>query len=81
MHIYCSIPLYFFFCENTYYSMASLPVPSGGDQNRCGSLLAMVWTEASIAIIVVSMRMYSRFKIKGIGTEYVSSNPHVLLRT
>ena len=51
--------------------MASLPVPSGGDQNRCGSLLAMVWTEVSIATIFVLMRMYSRFKIKGTGTEYV----------
>ena len=51
--------------------MASLPVPSGGDQNRRGSLLVMVWTEATIAIIVVLMRMYSRFKIKGTGTEYV----------
>ena len=51
--------------------MASLPVPSGGDQNRRGSLLAMVWTEATIATIVVLMRMYSRGKIKGTGTEYV----------
>ena len=51
--------------------MASLPVPIGGDQDRRGSLLAMVWTEASIATVVVLMRMYSRFKIKGTGTEYV----------
>ena len=51
--------------------MASLPVPSGGDQNRRGSLLAMVWTEITIATIMVLMRMYSRFKIKGTGTEYV----------
>ena len=51
--------------------MESLPVPSGGDQNRRGSLLAMIWTEATIATIVVLMRMYSRFKIKATGTEYV----------
>ena len=51
--------------------MASLPVPSGGDQDRRGSLLAMVWAETSIATIVVLMRMYSRLKIKGTGTEYV----------
>ena len=54
--------------------MASLPVPSGGDQDRRGSLLAMIWIEASIAIVIVVMRMYSRFKIKGVGTEYVSYN-------
>lgn len=54
--------------------MASLPVPSGGDQDRRGSLLAMIWIEASIAILIVSMRMYSRFKIKGVGTEYVFYN-------
>ena len=52
--------------------MASLPVPIGGDQDRRGSLLAMVWTEASIATVVVLMRMYSRFKIKATGIEYVS---------
>ena len=51
--------------------MASLPVPVGGDRDRGGSLLAMVWTEVSIAIIFVSMRMYSRFKINGTGIEYV----------
>lgn len=49
--------------------MASLPVPSGGDQDRGGSLLAMVWTEASIAVIIVLMRIYSRLRIKGTGTE------------
>ena len=51
--------------------MALLPIPTGGDQDRGGSLLAMVWTEVSIAIIVVLMRIYSRFKINGTGIEYV----------
>ena len=57
--------------ENSSFQMASLPVPSGGDQDRGGSLIAMVWTEVSIAIVVVMMRMFSRFKINGVGTEYV----------
>ena len=56
--------------------MATRPVPVGGDRDRGGSLLAMVWTEFSIAIIVVSMRMYSRFKIKGTGMEYVFQKFH-----
>ena len=47
--------------------MALLPVPEGGNQNRGGSLMAMFWTEIPIAFIMVSMRMYSRFKINATG--------------
>lgn len=53
--------------------MTSLPVPKQGDQDRGGSLMAIIWTEVAIAIIVVSMRMYSRCKINGTGMEYVFS--------
>lgn len=49
--------------------MDSLPVPQGGDRDRGGSLMAMFWTEVPIAIIVVAMRIYSRFKIKATGID------------
>ena len=49
--------------------MNALPVPQGGDQDRSGSLMAMFWTQVPIAIIVVSLRIYARFKIKAIGVD------------
>lgn len=49
--------------------MDSLPVSQGGNQNRAGSLMAVFWTEAPIAIIVVALRTYSRYKIKAIGLD------------
>lgn len=49
--------------------MNAPPVPQGGDRDRGGSLMAMFWTEVTIAVIVVAMRMYSRFKIKATGVD------------
>ena len=41
--------------------------PQESDRNRGGSLLAMVWTEVPIAAIFVTMRMYSRLKLRNLG--------------
>ena len=49
--------------------MNPLPVPAGGDENRGPSLLAMWWTEVSISIIMVTMRLCSRWKLKNIGID------------
>ena len=49
--------------------MDSLPRPDGGDQNRGPKLLAVFWTQVSICIVVIAMRMYSRFKLKTTGVD------------
>ena len=37
--------------------------PPGGDQNKSTELLALSWTWASLSLIVISLRFYSRIKI------------------
>ncbi|KAK0511295.1 hypothetical protein JMJ35_005868 [Cladonia borealis] len=49
--------------------MNPLPPPAGGDQNRGPSLLAMWWTEVSISIIMVIMRLCSRYRLKNVGID------------
>ena len=49
--------------------MNPLPPPAGGDVNRAASLLATWWTELSISIIMVIMRLCSRCKLKNIGID------------
>ena len=49
--------------------MEPLSRPTGGDQDRGPVLLAMWWTELSISIIMVMMRMSSRFKLKSVGVD------------
>lgn len=49
--------------------MSPLPLPSGGDQDRGGSLLAITWAETFICIVVLGLRFYSRMKLKNIGID------------
>lgn len=49
--------------------MEPLPPPLHGDQDRGSALLAMWWTELSICIVMVTMRVYSRYKLKNIGVD------------
>ncbi len=37
--------------------------PPGGDQNRGPELLAITWTFTALALIVVIVKIYTRFKI------------------
>lgn len=39
------------------------PPPPGGDQNKGPTLLAVSWTFTSIAIAVVGLKLYTRFRI------------------
>ena len=41
--------------------------PEGGDENRGPHLSALVLTECAVAFVVLSLRMYSRFMIRGLG--------------
>ena len=49
--------------------MESLPKPEGGDVDRGPALLAMWWTELSICIVMVAMRVYSRIKLRSWGID------------
>ncbi len=49
--------------------MEPLPRPDGGNQNRGPKLLAVFWTQLSTCMIVVAMRMYSRYKLKTTGVD------------
>ncbi|KAL2048480.1 hypothetical protein N7G274_000392 [Stereocaulon virgatum] len=49
--------------------MEPLQRPTGGDQDRGPVLLAMWWTELSISIIMVILRISSRFKLKSVGID------------
>ena len=37
--------------------------PPGGDQNKAPMLAAVMWSEATIAIVVVILRMYTRARL------------------
>ena len=45
----------------------SLLPPPDGDRHRGPELLAVFWTECAVALIFVSLRIYSRVMIRGIG--------------
>lgn len=55
--------------SQTLTKMEALPPPSGGDQDRGPALMAMWWTELSISIIMVAMRMYSHYRLKNVGVD------------
>ena len=43
--------------------MDSLPIPSGGDQNRGPELVAVIWAFTTLATIIVSLKIFTRVKI------------------
>lgn len=49
--------------------MASYTPTIPSDEDRGPQLLAMYWTECTVATIVVALRIYSRIKIKGLGLD------------
>ena len=43
--------------------MSTSGPPAGGDQDKSVELLALSWTWASLSLIMISLRFYSRIKI------------------
>ncbi|KAM0800903.1 hypothetical protein BDR22DRAFT_907498 [Usnea florida] len=45
------------------------PPPVGGDQDRGSDLMAMLWTECVLAMIIVALRFYARIKMRNLGAD------------
>ena len=43
--------------------------PDGGDVDRGPAMLGIFWTETALSIVIVASRFYSRYVIKGIGSD------------
>ena len=45
------------------------PPPTGGNKNRGPALLAIMWSEGAVALIIVVLRLYARLMIKRLGID------------
>ena len=45
------------------------PSPVGGDQDRGSDIMAMLWTECVLAMIIVALRFYARIKMRNPGAD------------
>ena len=49
--------------------MEALPIPPGGDQDRGWKMIGINWAMFAIELVIVSLRVYSRKKIRAIGLD------------
>ena len=49
--------------------MEDFPIPPGGDEDRGWRMISIYWAMFAIELVVMSLRVYARIKIRAIGLD------------